>query len=381
MHFSALSGFIKAQVAHFHLPSSEGGFSPAAPQSNPPPVPLPAIVVVVVVVGGTAPNPVKLGLNADPSCLGAPNKNAGEVVGVDGAKLEAPNRDGPEGRADIGSGFCKSVPVEGPEEGAPGFGASQIVHFSLADVGFIKQQVPHFHSSGFDIGGFNPIAPQSNPLELESGGVAVVVVAVEALSEPKRKGVEGGFDIGKVGAAGDPSAPGFGVSHTVHFSVADAGFGKIHVPHVRPSVFVGGFTTAALQSNPPELGLEEEVAAIGFVGVELAPKKSGAEGGLGTEKEDAMGLTAPGLGASHTAHFSVAEVAFIKSQVPHFHPSTCFGGLKPAAAQSNPAFVGVVVEPETGRAVRLVLEPALLRLDDPAGGEGRLHPSPIGISS
>ena len=383
MHFSvALAGFIKSQTLHFHSPLSEDCFSPAAPQLNPPPDPLPNVVVVLV--EDAEPNPVKLGLNTDPAGLGAPNKNPG---GAGEVELEAPNRSGPEG----GVGIEMVFPEPEPEEDAPGLGASQIRHFSLADAGFIKSQVPHFHSSVF-VASFNPAAPQLNPLEPEPVEVVVVAV-VEVLPGPHVRGVEGGFGIENDGAAGDFSAPGFGASHTVHFSVADAGFIKSQVPHFQPSVSVlGGLNPAAPQSNPPELELTVAVEATVSAVVDLVPKKSGVEGGLGMEsEEDATGLAAPGLGVSHTAHFSVAEAGFIKSQILHFHPSSCFGGgFKPAAPQLNPSFVvrgmAVVEEVEgvnagVGRVVLLVLEPVLLTLEGPAEFEESLQASSMEISS
>ena len=332
MHFSiALAGFIKSQVLHFHPSFPEGGFNPAAPQLNPPPVAL-----SVAVVEGTVPNPVKLGLNADPAGLGVPNEKPDEVV--DGVELDAPNRSGPEG----GAGMERVIPEPEPEEVVPGFGASQTVHFSLADAGFIRSQVPHFHPSMFVVGSFNPAAPQLNPPEPEPAKVVVV----EVPPEPHTKGVEGGFGGEVDGVAEGFSAPGFDASQTVHFSAADVGFIKSQVPHFHPPVFdVGGFNPAAPQSNPPEPEVVEvEVAAIVVVG--LVPKENGVEGGLGMENEgEATGLAAPGLGVSHTVHFSAAEAGFIKSQVPHFHPLSCFGGFKPAAPQLNPPFVaeGVVV--------------------------------------
>ena len=357
---------------HFHPPLSEGGLSPAAAQLNPPPVPL----LVVVVIEGVGPNPVKLGLNVGPAGFGVPNENADGVVEVDAVGLDVPNGKSPGSGVGVEETLFEAV--IGPEEDEPGLEASQIVHFSLADAGFIKSQVPHFHSSVFDEGGFNPVAPQSNPFEPELVGVVVAVV----LAEPKTKGVEGGFDIENDGTAEEFSPPGFGASHTVHFSVADAGFIKAHVPHTQPSVFVGGFNPAAPQSNPPELELVEEVVAVVSVVVELAPNKNGVEKGLDTEKEVARGFEAPDLGASHTIHFSIADAEFIKLQTPHFHPS-CFGGFKPAATQSNPALVvgGVVVEFETGKMVGLVLDLALLRLDDLVGVEKKFHPLSMGISS
>lgn len=379
MHFSvALAGFIKSQVLHFHPPCSDGGFNPAIPQLNPP---LP-VASPVVVVEGAAPNPVKLGLNADPVGLGVPNEKPDEVD-IGGAGLDAPNRSGPEG----GVGIEKVTPEPEPEEVAPGFGASQTVHFSLADAGFIKSQVPHFHPSVFVMGGLNPAAPQLNPPE------PVEVVVVEVPPDPHTKGVEGGFGRENDGAAGGFSAPGFDASQTVHFSVADAGFIKSQVPHFQPPAFdAGGFSPAAPQLNTPESEVVE-VEAGATVVVELAPKEKGVEGGLGMENEgEAVALATPGLGVSHTVHFSVAEAGFIKSQVPHFHPLSCFGGSKPAAPQSNPPFVvggvavvvvevgGANVGVAVGKAV-VVLEPALLKLEGLAGVEERVQASPMAISS
>ena len=81
LHFSvALAGFIKSQVLHFHPSLSEGCFSPAALQLNPPPVPLSDVAVVVVVVEGAGPN---RGLNEDSAGLSTPNENPDEVAEVD----------------------------------------------------------------------------------------------------------------------------------------------------------------------------------------------------------------------------------------------------------------------------------------------------------
>ena len=340
VHFSvALAGFARSHVLHFQ-PPPEGGFSPAAPQLNPP-VPL----SFVVIVESTGVNPVEV----EPDDFGAPKENP-EMVDLDEVGLDVPNRSGPEG----GTGMEKPPEPE-PEEDAPGFGESQTVHFSLADAGFIKSQVPHFHPSVFVVGGLTPAAPQLNPPE----------------PEPKAKGVEGGFGGENDGAADDFSAPGFGVSHTMHFSAADPGFIKSQVPHFQPSAFVvGGFNPAAPQLNPPDPELVEVVVE-----------------GLGVEDEEA-----PGLGASQTVHFSTADAGFIKSQVPHFHPPSCFGGgFKLAAPQSNPPFVVgavVVVEEaekvvnvgvEVGRA--LVLGPALLGFGGPKEVWERFQTSSVGTSS
>ena len=234
-----------------------------------------------------------------------------------------------------------------PKEDAPGFGESQTVHFSLADAGFIKSQVPHFHPSVLVIGGLTPAAPQLNPPD----------------PEPKMKGVEGGFGAVNDGAADGFSAPGFGVSHTAHFSVADPGFIKSQAPHFQSSAFAaGGFNPAAPQLNPPDPELVVVVAIV-------ASENGGVVVGLGVEGEET-----PDFGVLHTVHFSVAEAGFIKSQVPHFHWPSCFWtGFKLTAPQSNPPFViGAVVVlmeegakvanvgVEVGRVVVLVLGPALL---------------------
>ena len=353
VHFSiALAGFVRSHVVHFHPPPSGGGFSPAAPQLNPPPVPPP----FVVIVKGAGMNPVEIRLNVDPDGLGSPNVNPDEVDVEVG--LGAPNGSGPEG----GAGIEKPPALE-PEEDAPGFGESQTMHFSLADAGFIKSQVPHFHPSVFVVGGLTPAAPQLNPPE----------------PEPKTKGVEGGFGAENDGAVGGFSAPGFGVSHTMHFSVADPGFIKSQVPHFQPSAFVvGGFSPAPPQLNPPGPELVV-VVAVAVVVVE----------GLGVEDEGA-----PGLGASHTVHFSVADAGFDKSQVPHFHSPSCFGrGFIPTAPQLNPPFVvgavPVVEEAEkvvnvvvgAGRVKALVLGPALLGFGGPTEVGERFQALSVGISS
>lgn len=367
VHFSiALPGFTRAQVSHLHPPLSEGSFRPAAPQLNPPPVP--PLVVIVAVVEGVERNPVEPGSSGDTAGLGIPNENPDEVVEVDDVELDAPNRNGPESGVGIEKIFFE--PETGLGGDTPGLGVSQTVHFSSADAGFIKSQVPHFHSSVLALGSFNPAPFQSNPL---------AVAVVEVLLEPKTKGVEGGFGIERSdGVVEDGSVPGFGASHTVHFSVADAGFIKSHTPHFQSPVFVGGFNPAAFQLNPPGL-----VADVASVVVELAPNEKGVEGGLGMEKGDVAGFTAPGFGESHTVHFSVAEEGFVNSQAPHFHPSSCFGGFRPAAPQSNPPFAvgGTMAGVEAGKIAGLVLGPALLRLDGLVEVEERPHTSSMGISS
>lgn len=313
VHFSvALAGFAKSQVLHFHPPLSEGGFSPAAPQLNPP-VPPP----VVVVVEGAGPNPVKLGLNAEPVDLGAPNGDPDvDVVTVE---LDAPNRSGPEG----GVGIEKTFPEPKPEEGTPGLGVSQMVHFSLADAGFIKSQVPHFHPSACLSGGLIPAAPQLNPPEVVS----------EAPPEPKARGMVGGFGMENDGAADHPSAPGFGASHTVHFFVADPGFIRSQVPHFQSPAGLGASHTVHFS-----------VAVAGFI-------------------------------KSQVPHFHPLPCfgGELKPAAPQSNPPFVVG----AEEMGMEVNVGAEVE----GVVILVLGPASLELDGPAQVEERLQTSSVGISS
>ena len=152
VHFSvALAGFIRLQVIHFHPPSSEGGFIPATPQLNPPPIPL--------LAEGVGPDPGKLGVNPDPTIFDVPNENPDEVVDADELELDVPNRKSPEG----GAGREKPLPEPGPEENVPGLGVSHTVHFSVADAGFIRSHAPQVHPFVFVVGGFSPAAPQLNP--------------------------------------------------------------------------------------------------------------------------------------------------------------------------------------------------------------------------
>ena len=189
VHFSvALAGFVRSQVVRFHPPCSEGGFIPAAPQLNPPPVPLP-------VVEGVRPDPELLGVDPHPATLDAPNENPDEVVDVEGVGLDVPNRSGPGG----GTSIEKRFPRPEPEEVAPCLGVSHTVHFSVADPGLVRPQVPQFHTFAFVVGGFTPAAPQLNPPELEL--VEVVVVIVGVLPEPKGRVVEGGFGMENDGVA------------------------------------------------------------------------------------------------------------------------------------------------------------------------------------
>ena len=180
-------------------------------------------------VEGVGQDPRKLGENPDPAILGTPNENSDEVVDIDEHELDAPNRSGPEGRADIE----KKSPRPEPEEVAPGLGVSHTEHLSVADAGFIRSQAPQVHQFVYVVGAFNPAAPQLNLPEPEL--VEVVGGGGGVLPEPKRGGVEGGFGMENSGAAERFSTPGFGVSHTVHFSLTDAGSSnhKLHTSNPR----------------------------------------------------------------------------------------------------------------------------------------------------
>jgi len=105
------------------------------------------------------------------------------------------------------------------------------------------------------------------------------------------------------------SAPGLGASQIVHLSIAVAGFFNEHTLHTHslPEGPLTGFIPAALQSNE----------AVGFGG------------------------SAPGLGASQIAHFSVALEGFFNIQVLHVHWSLvlAMGAFVSAALRSKPPFV------------------------------------------
>jgi len=207
-HFSlADAEFIKSQVPHFHSSVFVvGGLIPAAPQLNPP-----------------EPGP--------------------KTKGVEG-------------------GFGADTDRVADDFSAPGFGISHTVHFSVADAGFIKSQVPHFQFSVFVVGGLNPAAPQLNPPDPELVMVVAVVV-------PRNGG-----DVVGLGVE-DEEIPDLGVSHTVHFWAAEAGFTKSQVPHFHSlSCFLEVFKPAAPQLNPPFVGgavvlFVEEVEKVANVGVEV----------------------------------------------------------------------------------------------------------------
>ena len=75
----------------------------------------------------------------------------------------------------------------GIEDETPDFGESHTVHFSAAEAGFIRSQVPHFHSPSCFSRGFKPTAPQLNPPFV----VGAVVVFMEE-AEVVKVGVEAG---------------------------------------------------------------------------------------------------------------------------------------------------------------------------------------------
>lgn len=113
-------------------------------------------------------------------------------------------------------------------------------------------------------------------------------------------------------------APGLSASQTVHCFVAVGGLLSPHIVQSQLSAgFVGAFSPAAPQLNPFEGG-------CGGAGA--------ATGADAAEAEDA-----PGLSASQTAHFNVAEGLLLS---PHTEQSQFSAGLEgtfiPAAAQSKP---------------------------------------------
>ena len=144
---------------------------------------------------------------------------------------------------------------------------------------------------------------------------------------------------------------GLGTSQTVHFSIALAGFVRSQVVHIHPPRSEDGFIPAAPQSNPPpapllvvegagpdpgKLGVNpdpaifdvpngnlDEVVDVDEVELDV-PNGSGPEGGVGVERtflESKPKEDAPGLGISHTVHFSMADARFIRSQSPQLCPS------------------------------------------------------------
>jgi hypothetical protein len=68
--------------------------------------------------------------------------------------------------------------------------------------------------------------------------VEVVIVVVGVLPKPETRGVEGSFSMENNGAAERLSVLVFGASHTMCFSLADAGIIRLQSPHFQPSVSV-----------------------------------------------------------------------------------------------------------------------------------------------
>lgn len=208
----------------------------------------------------------------------------------------------------------------------PGRGASHTVHFSVALAGFCSAHVEHVHLSADSPGFCMPAAAQSKPF----------VAGAEAL-------------------------PGRGASQTVHLSVAEAGFCSEHMEHVHLSADPDGFAIpAAAQLKPVVAGAEGlpgrgasqivhfSVALAGFCNehiehVHLSPASPGFFIPAAAQSKpfaaDAAAL--PGLGASHTVHFSVALAGFWRAHVEHVHLSAASAGFcMPAADQSKPFAVG-----------------------------------------
>lgn len=96
--------------------------------------------------------------------------------------------------------------------------------------------VEHFQPAAAD-GGFIPAAAQLNPLTGAAGGIGALACADETLD-----------------------APGFGASQTWH--LVNAVDGLLNPQSAQSHVsagLVGTFKPAAAQSNPPVVGLDEDV--------------------------------------------------------------------------------------------------------------------------
>lgn len=172
----ALSGFLSIQVLHVHslpplagLAAEDAGAEDLAPKVKPP----------LGAEGGAG------ALEPEPEL----EPKLKPPLGTDGGA------GGPDGAAAL----------------APGLGASQMVHFSVAVLGFMSMQVSHFHS----------------PPDLAAGAAGVAAVGF-APNENPPDGTEGGAG-GPEGAA--VFAPGRGASQMVHFSFAESGFFSMHSEH------------------------------------------------------------------------------------------------------------------------------------------------------
>ena len=128
---------------------------------------------------------------------------------------------------------------------------------------------------------FKPTAAQSNALISGAGG-----------------GI--GFGAGLTSSFAG-AAPGRGASQTVHFSVAEAAFCNMHVPHVQspPDAAVACFIPAAAQSNA--LGADEE-------GVDEGKAKPPLVLGM-EEDEEEEEATGTGLKKSYAGIFDIGVAA------------------------------------------------------------------------
>lgn len=183
---------------------------------------------------------------------------------VEGALAGFPNEKPPDG-ADGGAdeGLPKEKPPVGAEgaagaaldavAAAPGLGLSQMVHLTVAEAGFFNMHTSHSHSpsaaAGF--GMENAGAEGADAGAAPARGVSQIVHFCVALAGFFNMHVShshspfaaaAGLGIENAGAdgTGAGAAPALGVSQTVHFLVALAGFFNMHVSHSHsPSLAAG----------------------------------------------------------------------------------------------------------------------------------------------
>ena len=124
---------------------------------------------------------------------------------------------------------------------APGRGASQTVHFSVAEAAFCNMHVSHVQSPpDAAVACFIPAAAQLNPPEGTEGAESVESVEEEE-AEAVGKAVMVGFE------------PGLGSSQATHLSAVPELL-TIHTEQLHPTE--GGFIPAAAQLNPPDDDVE-----------------------------------------------------------------------------------------------------------------------------
>ena len=195
-------------------------------------------------------------------------------------------------------------------------------------------------------------------LQVHPGVVSGLFIPAAAQSKPPA----GGTGADAAAAGGDTAAgfaPGRGASQIVHFSFALSGFLSEHIPHVHSADddAVGAFMPAAAQSKAlgadlgaaPGRGASQTVhfsfALSGFLSAHVSHVHSVVvcvDGAFipAAAQSNAFGAgagAAPGRGASHTVHFSLALSGFFSAHVSHIHSAldAAAGCFIPAAAQLN----------------------------------------------